>query len=85
MPTTNQHHYVYLLTSLSNSSHHYTGMTSDLHARLAIHNSGGCPHTAKFRPWQIETALSFRCPQKAAAFEKYLKTGSGRAFAKRHF
>ncbi len=77
--------YVYRLTSLSHPAQHYTGHTDDLASRLAAHNSGKCSHIAKFRPWQIDTALSFRCPQKALAFEHYLKTGSGRAFAKRHF
>lgn len=78
-------HYVYILTSQADPSRHYTGMTQDLHARLKSHNDGTNRHTAKFRPWQIETALSFRCPDKALAFEKYLKTGSGRAFSTRHF
>lgn len=77
--------YVYLLTSVADPDHHYTGLTNDLKTRLAAHNSGQCSHTAKYRPWQIETAISFRSRDKAAAFEKYLKTGSGRAFARNHF
>jgi hypothetical protein len=43
------------------------------------------PHTSKFRPWQIETAVAFRSKDKAVAFEQYLKSHSGRAFAKKHF
>lgn len=39
-------------------------------------------HTAKFRPWRIETAISFRSESKAMAFEKYLKSGSDREFAR---
>jgi hypothetical protein len=31
------------------------------------------------------TAIYFEKSQSAAAFERYLKSGSGRAFAKRHF
>ncbi len=77
--------YVYVLASLSDLSRHYTGLTDDLHARLHVHNSGGCPHTSKGRPWRIETAVAFRCREKAAAFERYLKSGSGREFARRHF
>ena len=77
--------YVYRLTSLSHPNQCYTGLTDDLASRLAAHNSGQCSHTTKYRPWQIETAISFRSREKAAAFERYLKTGSGRAFAKRHF
>lgn len=78
-------HYVYILTSQSDPNRHYAGMTQNLQTRLQDHNSGKCSHTSKFRPWQIETALSFRSFDKALAFEKYLKTGSGRAFAKKHF
>ena len=76
---------VYILRSLSPSDQRYVGLTNDLDARLAKHNSGGSPHTAKFRPWELETAIAFRDQEKAAAFERYLKTGSGFAFAKKHF
>ena len=77
--------YVYILRSETHPEAHYTGCTRDLKARLRKHNEGGVPHTSKFRPWFIETAVSFRDPAKASAFEKYLKSGSGRAFATRHF
>jgi hypothetical protein len=43
------------------------------------------PHTAKFRPWKVETAVAFSSETKARAFEKYLKSGSGREFSRRHF
>ena len=66
-------------------THHYTGLTQDIEARLKAHNHGQVPHTAKFRPWRIETAILFRSREKAIAFEKYLKSHSGRAFAKKHF
>ncbi|GMU23594.1 MAG: hypothetical protein AMXMBFR13_36720 [Phycisphaerae bacterium] len=77
--------YVYVLTSQSHPGRHYTGLTDDLTARLVRHNTGNCPHTSKFKPWQIETAVAFRSREKAAAFERYLKSSSGRAFAIRHF
>ncbi|MBC2603437.1 GIY-YIG nuclease family protein [Puniceicoccus vermicola] len=77
--------YVYILRSTSAKDAHYTGCTNDLDARLQKHNEGGVPHTAKYRPWIVETAIRFRDPAKARAFEKYLKSGSGRAFAKKHF
>lgn len=77
--------YVYRLKSLSCPTKCYTGLTDNLSIRLTAHNAGECSHTSKFRPWQIETAVSFRSREKAHAFERYLKTGSGRAFAKRHF
>jgi predicted GIY-YIG superfamily endonuclease len=77
--------YVYVLVSERTPGHHYTGMTDDLGARLRVHNTGGCPHTSKARPWRLETAVAFRNREKAAAFERYLKSGSGREFARRHF
>jgi putative endonuclease len=77
-------HYVYILISESDPSRHYTGITQDLENRLKAHNNGQVPHTAKFRPWRIETALAFRSREKAAEFEKYLKSHSGRAFAAKH-
>jgi len=77
--------YVYILASEQSPGAHYTGLTDDLHARLKKHNAGKVTHTAKFRPWRIETAIAFRSRDKAATFETYLKTGSGREFARRHF
>ena len=77
--------YVYLLVSLSHPDKHYTGWTEDLQGRLKAHNASACPHTAKFRPWRIETAVAFHSRDKAIAFEKYLKSHSGRAFAAKHF
>lgn len=77
--------YVYILTSLSVPDRHYTGLTSNLADRLAAHNAGTVPSTAPARPWQIETSIAFRDRQKATAFEKYLKSHSGRAFAAKRF
>jgi predicted GIY-YIG superfamily endonuclease len=61
------------------------GITSDVGKRLDVHNSGGSQHTSQHRPWRLIVSLEFAAEASAAAFEKYLKTGSGRAFAKRHF
>lgn len=80
----NDYYYVYILSSDLDAARYYTGMTVDLEARLKAHNSGQVPHTSKYRPWKIETAIAFRSRKKAAAFEKYLKTHSGRAFASKH-
>jgi putative endonuclease len=77
--------YVYVLVSEQDATRHYTGVTGDLEDRLAHHNGGACPHTAKYRPWRIETAVAFRNTAKALAFECYLKSGSGREFARRQF
>lgn len=73
--------HVYLIQSISHPDKRYTGITSDLDARLAAHNEGKSKHTSKYRPWKLVTAITFADDQKAQAFEKYLKTGSGRAFA----
>ena len=78
-------YYVYLLVDVATESHRYTGVTEDLTARLAKHNAGEVPHTSKFKPWKIETAIAFSSKEKAYAFEAYLKTHSGRSFANRHF
>jgi putative endonuclease len=78
-------HYVYILQALANSERFYVGLTADLHERLLKHNAGEVPYTAKFKPWQIKTAIAFRDRERAAEFERYLKTGSGRAFARKHF
>lgn len=72
---------VYLIRSIPYPNQRYVGLTSDLHGRLRKHNQGGSPHTAKFRPWELVTFIAFSCPGSAAAFETYLKSGSGRAFA----
>ncbi len=77
--------YVYVLVSEADETIHYTGTTQELHARLTKHNQGSCAHTSKHRPWRIQTAIAFDSEAKARAFEKYLKTGSGREFARRHF
>jgi predicted GIY-YIG superfamily endonuclease len=73
--------YVYLLESLGAAGERYVGMTSDLKRRLPEHNAGKSPHTAKFRPWRLVTYIAFSDDAKAAAFERYLKSGSGHAFA----
>lgn len=77
--------YVYMLQSIDPPGHWHVGMTKDLAARLMAHNAGKVLHASKFAPWQIETAMAFRGQTKALAFEKYLKSQSGRAFAKKHF
>jgi predicted GIY-YIG superfamily endonuclease len=76
-------HYVYILRSKAHPGTFYTGLTEDLEARLAKHNAGEVPHTAKFRPWSIKTAVAFTDAAQATAIERYLKTASGRAFAKK--
>ncbi len=78
-------HYTYILKSISHPSKTYIGFTSNLKTRLALHNSAKSVHTAKYTPWKLEFYSAFNDKEKAIAFEKYLKSGSGRAFSKRHF
>jgi len=77
--------HVYVLTSQTSPGQSYVGLTGDLQRRLAEHNAGKCRHTRKYAPWRCLVALRFAQDSKADDFEKYLKTGSGRAFLKRHF
>jgi predicted GIY-YIG superfamily endonuclease len=76
---------VYVLRSERDPARHYVGQTADVASRLADHNAGGSAHTAKYRPWRLAVSIEFETQNQATAFERYLKSGSGRAFAKRHF
>ena len=76
---------VYVLQSGTQSHRFYTGLTSNVAARLAAHNRGESTHTATGRPWRLVVSIEFADAMRAKAFEQYLKTGSGRAFAERHF
>lgn len=77
--------YVYILQSVPSPAHFYIGITDNLRARLQKHNGHAVPHTSKYAPWAIKTYIAFSDGNQARAFEKYLKSGSGRAFAKMHF
>ncbi len=76
-------HYVYLIKSLKISDKTYIGYTTDLKQRLDKHNTGGSVYTANYRPWKLVMYLCFDSESKAREFEKYLKSGSGYAFAKK--
>ncbi len=76
---------VYSLQSISHPDKYYIGSTEDLTERLVTHNAGKCVHTSKFGPWRLMVSIQFSDKSKALAFERYLKSGSGRAFAKKHF
>ena len=73
--------FVYILQSINHPDQFYTGLCSDVDARLAAHNAGQSPHTSKFKPWRLVSYHWFENEQAAIAFERYLKSGSGRAFA----
>jgi len=74
-----------LLKSDRHPDRFYTGLTADVDARLVAHNAGLPPHTATGRPWRLIVSICFEDAAKAEDFERYLKSGSGRAFAMRHF
>jgi len=79
-------YYVYFLTDCATGTHRYVGYTSLKPVeRLAVHNSGSVPHTAKFRPWRITAAIAVDTELKAIELEKYFKSHSGRVFATKHF
>lgn len=76
---------VYILRSERHVWRFYTGLTNDVTQRLAFHNAGESRHTASGRPWRLVAWIQFTDPARAEEFERYLKSGSGRAFATRHF
>jgi len=77
--------FVYILRSDTDPSRHYVGRTSNVDERLYWHNAGPSGYTLQHRPWSILVSVEFPNERAAALFEGYLKSGSGRAFAKRHF
>jgi predicted GIY-YIG superfamily endonuclease len=76
-------HYVYILQSLTVPERFYVGSTGDLNARLKKHNAGDVSHTSKYVPWRVKTYVAFSDTAQALMYERYLKTASGRAFAKK--
>jgi putative endonuclease len=77
--------YVYLIQSIVYPDQRYVGLTWNVDERLAEHNRGNSIHTNKFKPWKLIATFGFDDEQKAFDFERYLKHGSGHAFAKKHF
>ena len=76
---------VYIIQSGADPTRFYTGLTSDVDARLVWHNRGPCGYSVDHRPWSLIVAMTFATERSARRFERYLKSGSGRAFSKRHF
>ena len=77
--------FVYVIRSDSNPDRRYVGIASNVRDRLVWHNTGPCGYTVAYRPWSIAVSIEFPTEAEAVRFERYLKSGSGRAFAKRHF
>lgn len=76
-------YYVYVLKCVDDKL--YTGCTENLEERIERHSKGHVPATASKLPIQLISFTSFNNKYKAFEFEKYLKSGSGRAFVKKHF
>ena len=72
-------HYVYILWS-SKSKNFYFGYTDDLKKRLDEHNKGLSKSTKPHRPWTLVFYSAFKNKKLAKDFERYLKSGSGKAF-----
>jgi predicted GIY-YIG superfamily endonuclease len=81
----NAKRFVYILQSMRDPAECYVGVTSDSCTRLAAHNAGHAPYTDGNRPWRALVVIEFDEEEPALKFERYLKTGSGREFARRHF
>ena len=77
--------YVYVLRALNTPDRIYIGSTTDLRQRLQAHNWGMSPHTAAHRPWELAWYGAFSTDTAAHSFERYLKSGSGRAFLRNVF
>ena len=75
----------YHLQIKNNPDGYYVGLTSEVARRLEEHNAGKSIPTNKLKPWKLVTYTAFADKSKAEKFEAYLKTSSGRAFAKKRF
>ena len=76
--------FVYIIKNADNPPRYYRGLTSDPVARLKVHNQRNGHHTSGLGPWQIDVLIEFADESRAVRFERYLKSGSGGAFAQRH-
>jgi predicted GIY-YIG superfamily endonuclease len=76
-------YYIYILKCSDNKP--YTGCTNELKNRIKRHNDGYVPATKSRLPIQLVNYIAFEDKYNAFEFEKYLKSGSGRAFMKKHF
>lgn len=77
--------FVYVIQSITDTDRYYVGWTANVGRRIELHNGAKTGHSSKFKPWRLRVAIEFDDSRTAFAFERYLKSGSGRAFAKRHF
>ena len=83
--TTDTKRFVYVLQSLSQPDRQFVESAADVPARVATHNAGHSPLTAACRPWRLVAVVQFGNEGAALRFEKFLKTGTGRALARQFF
>lgn len=76
-------YFVYILRSIKDRSK-YIGCTTDLKRRIAEHNRGEVRYTRVKCPYKLIWFCCFSKKEKAYAFERYLKSGSGHAFTNKH-
>jgi predicted GIY-YIG superfamily endonuclease len=76
-------YFVYIIQSQKDKTY-YTGFTLNVPARLNKHNEKGVAYTSSKVPFELVWYCAFADKTKALAFEKYLKIGSGFAFARKH-
>ena len=75
---------MYYIYSLKCKTGYYIGCTENLKDRVERHKNGYVPATAERLPVKLEFYFVISDKYKAFEFEHYLKTGSGRAFIKKH-
>ena len=76
---------VYIMRSVKEPDRQYIGRTADVASRLASHNAGESPQTARQAPWQVVVLVQFLDERRALEFEKFLKSASGRTFVRQYF
>ncbi len=75
-------YYVYFLKSLE-KDFRYVGYTSKLKSRFEAHNKGLNQSTKHYAPFELEAYVAVKTKKIAKDLEKYFKTGSGIAFARK--
>jgi len=78
-------YFVYILQSVNYPEKTYIGFTNNITNRLSVHNDGGSVYASKYKPWRLYNYIVFHEELKAIEFEKYLKSGAGKAFVNKHF
>jgi len=76
--------FVYVIKNSDHPPRYYTGLTSNPSARLKAHNQHNGHHTSGRGPWHFDVVIEFADEARAVRLERYLKSGSGNAFAMRH-